>query len=196
MRHLSAIACFVFAFVGCDKPAVTTSPVAPASPSKTVVDEPKAAPKPPESGQLVGHVRVSLKKVSVGKVPLKQVDGTITYSDEPRLMIAVRIEHTGNGRGAEYHSWVPDLDAAKTVAKLVDDRGNELKRVTFGFGNNVKDRTVLDTLAPGKTIGDLLVFESPSAEAKYVDLVLPGKNVGVAGEFKFRIEAKDIVRAK
>ena len=39
---------------------------------------------------------MSVKKVSVGKVPLKQVDGTISYSDEPRLMILLRIENIGD----------------------------------------------------------------------------------------------------
>jgi hypothetical protein len=37
----------------------------------------------------VGHVRVSIRKVSVGKVPLKNADGSITYADEPDLMIAL-----------------------------------------------------------------------------------------------------------
>ena len=37
----------------------------------------------------------------------------------------------------------------------------DLKRITFGFGNNVQGGTVLYTLSPGKAIGDLLVFEAP-----------------------------------
>src|SRR5262245_16935409 len=39
------------------------------------------------SGQTVAHIRVSLRKVSIGKVPLKAADGSIGYADEPRLMI-------------------------------------------------------------------------------------------------------------
>src|SRR4051794_36596608 len=64
--------------------------------------------------QTLGHVRVSIQKVSVGKVPLKAADGTITYADEPRLMIALRIENTSDAKRSEYNTWVPDLDAAKT----------------------------------------------------------------------------------
>ena len=84
------------------------------------------------------------------------------------------------------------FDAAKTVAKLVDDSGAELKRVTLGFGNNVKDRTTLDTLTPGKVISDLLLFEVPTAKASYLDLDLPGENCGVRGTFQFRIPVNAI----
>jgi hypothetical protein len=146
--------------------------------------------------QTIGHVRVSIKKVSVGRVPLKAADGLITYADEPRLMIAVRIENVSDQKQSGYNTWVPDLEAAKTVAKLTDDRGDELKRVTFGFGNNVQGRTVLDTLSPGKAIGDLLVFEAPAANAKTLKLVLPGANCGVKGNFEFDIDATAIVRPK
>jgi hypothetical protein len=148
------------------------------------------------NSQTVGHVRVSIQKISVGKVRLKAADGSITYADEPRLMIALRIENTSDKKRSEYNTWVPDLEAAKSVAKLTDDRGNELKRVTFGFGNNVVERTVLDTLTPGKVIGDLLVFEAPAAGANSFHLELPGGNCGVKGEFQFKIDASAIIRPK
>lgn len=147
-------------------------------------------------GQTVGHVRVSIRKVSVGKVPLKAADGSIAYADEPRLMVALRIENTSDKKRSEYNTWVPDLEAARTVAKLTDDRGAELKRVTFGFGNNVRDRTVLDTLTPGKAISDLLVFEAPAANARALKLVLPGANCGVKGTFEFDIDMTSVSRHK
>jgi hypothetical protein len=146
--------------------------------------------------QTLGHVRVAIKKVSVGKVPLKAADGSLTYADEPRLMIALRIENVSEKQQSGYNTWVPDLDAAKTVARLTDDRGNELKRVTFGFGNNVQGRTVLDTLTPSKAIGDLLVFEAPPAGTRTLHLVLPGANCGVKGNFEFDIDAATFVRPK
>ena len=111
-------------------------------------------------------------------------------------MIALRIENVSDKQQSGYNTWVPDLDSARTVAKLTDDRGNELKRVTFGFGNNVQGRTVLDTLTPGKAIGDLLVFEAPPANARTLKLVLPGANCGVKGTFEFDIDARAIVRPK
>ena len=148
------------------------------------------------AGQTVGHVRVSIKKVSIGKVPLKAADGSLTYSDESRLMIALRIENVSDKIRSEYNTWVPDLGAARTVATLTNDLGNDAKRITFGFGNNVQGRTVLDTLTPGKVIGDLLVFEAPSAVAKALKLVLPGANVGVRGSFEFDIDTATIARLK
>lgn len=150
----------------------------------------------PPGSQTLGHVRVSIKKVTIGKVPLKQADGSITYSDVPRLMVALLIENVSDKKRSEYNTWVPDLDAAKTVAKLTDDHGHELKRVTFGFGNNVQGRTVLDTLTPGKVIGDLPVFEAPGSDVKDLFLELPGANCGVNGTFKFTIPASDVTRPK
>ena len=147
-------------------------------------------------GQTVDHVRVAIKKVSVGKVPLRAADGSIVYADEPRLMIALRIENVSDSKRSGYNTWVPDLEAAKTVARLTDDRGNELKRVTFGFGNNVQGRTVLDTLSPSKVIGDLLVFEPPAASVKALKLVLPGANCGVRGSFEFEIDVAAITRPR
>jgi hypothetical protein len=140
----------------------------------------------------LSHIRVTVRKVSVGVVPLKQTDGSIEYSKEPRLMVLLRIEHIGGIRQSPYNTWVPDLDNAKTVAKLVNDSGTELKRVTLGFGNNVKDRTTLDTLTPGKVISDLLLFDVPNPKATHLDLDLPGANCGVQGTFQFRIPATAI----
>ena len=71
-----------------------------------------------------------------------------------------------------------------------------MKRVTFGFGNNVRGRTVLDTLTPGKVIGDLLVFEAPAANVRALKLVLPGANCGVPGSFEFNIDATLVSRPK
>jgi hypothetical protein len=144
----------------------------------------------------LGHVRASVRRVTLGKVPLRQADGSMSYADQPRLMVAVQLKNVSGKRKSEYRTWVPDLDAAESVARLTDDRGAELKRVTFGFGNNVQDRTVLDTLTPGKTITDRLVFEVPDPDASHLDLDLPGANCGVPGTYRFRIESRDINRSR
>ena len=165
-----------------------------ASASASSVSTAAAKPSvPADPSVTVGHIRVSIKKVSVGKVPLKSVDGTITYPDEPRLMVALHIENISDKKQSGYNTWVPDLEAARTFAKLTVD-GKELKRVTFGFGNNVKGRTVLDTLTPGKVISDLLVFEAPPAGARSFLLELPGANCGVKGAFNFKIDAASVRR--
>jgi hypothetical protein len=186
----------------CDNRAPTTGPAPiPATdrtavPAATTLAAPTATSTAttPSTTQTVGHIRVSIKKVSVGKVPLPAADGVDT--DTPRLMIALRIENVSDKKQSGYNTWVPDLEAAKTVARLTDDRGNELKRITFGFGNNVAGRTVLDTLTPGKVIGDLLVFEAPAAGAHSFRLELPGANCGVKGTFVFQIDATTISRPK
>ena len=61
----------------------------------------------------------------------------------------------------------------------------------MGFGNNIKDRTTLDTLTPGKVISDLL-FEVPNSKATHLDLDFPDANRGVRGTVQFRIPATAI----
>ena len=85
-------------------------------------------------------------------------------------MVALRIENLNDRRGFEYASWVPDLEKAPSVGKLTDDTGAEYKRVTLGFGNNVKDRSAYAAVGPGGAINDVLVFEVPAATAKHLDL--------------------------
>jgi hypothetical protein len=180
----------------CENRPATTGPDHPTATDRAIVATATAtaATTGTITAQTIGHVRVSIQKVSIGKVPLQAAEGVDT--EAPRLMIALRIENVSDTKRSEYNTWVPDLDAAKTVATLTDDRGNELKRVTFGFGNNVRGRTVLDTLTPGKVIGDLLVFEAPAAGPKSFHLVLPGANCGVKGEFRFDIDAATLARQK
>ncbi|MBO0700714.1 MAG: hypothetical protein J2P46_20120 [Zavarzinella sp.] len=200
---LGVPAVILIALSACDRPtpavvtpAVPIATTGPASATAEGTTGASTARVPADQSITLGHVRVSVKKVTVGKVPLRAADGSITYAGEPRLMIALAIKNTSDKRKSEYGTWVPDLDSARTVARLTDDRGTELKRVTFGFGNNVKDRTVLDTLTPGKSITDLLVFEIPAMEATYLDLDLPGANCGVPGTFRFRIDTKAINRSR
>ena len=126
---------------------------------------------------------------------LREVGGTLTYLDEPRLMIALKIENLHEKRKFSYHTWVPEPGSNTTFARLVDDSGYELKRITFGLGNNVKDRTVFDEgVNPGKIFSDLLVFEVTPPGAKHFDLDLPGTNCGQRGTYQFRIEMKDIAK--
>jgi hypothetical protein len=179
----------------------TATPSTTATPTQATTTTPNVPKVENTTGRIglgepytLGHIRVTVKKASVGKVPLKQTDGSIAYSEEPRLMILLRIENISDKRQSPYNTWVPDLDAAKTVANLVDNSNAELKRVTLGFGNNVKDRTTLDTLSPGKVIADLLLFEVPNPKAAHVNLDLPGANCGARGTFQFRIPASAIGR--
>lgn len=194
---------------GCDKDkaapergtADTTTPVAAttAPPAPTLTIKPREVTTNTEgrvaSNQpyTLGTVRVSIKKISVGKVALKGQGGTLTYLDEPRLMIALKIENLHEKRNFVYRTWVPEPGANTTFARLVDDSDYEMKRITFGLGNDVKDRTVFDEgVNPGKVISDLLVFEVPPRTVKHFELDLPGTNCGQRGTYQFRIEMKDI----
>jgi hypothetical protein len=191
---------------GCDRPAAPTT--APVPPPPVPEPEPKKEPPkkelPPPTTERVpisrpavaGTVRVSIKKVTIGQVPMKEADGSTRYTDEPRLMVALRIENLNDRRGFEYASWVPDLETAPSVGKLTDDTGAECKRVTLGFGNNVKDRSAYAAVAPGGTLNDVLVFEVPAATARHLDLDLPGANCKVKGAFRFRIEMAEIAKVK
>jgi hypothetical protein len=190
---------------GCDRPAAPTSTPAPppiqepepkAEPPKKELPPPTAERVPIAQPAVAGTVRVSVKKVTIGKVPMKEADGSTRYTDEPRLMVALQIENLNDRRGFEYASWVPDLEKAPSVGRLTDDTGAEIKRVTLGFGNNVKDRSAYAAVAPGGALNDVLVFEVPAATARHLDLDLPGANCKVKGAFRFRIEMAEVAKGK
>ena len=82
----------------CDRPAAPTTSPEPTSPtSPTPEPEPRKEPPkkelpPPTAGRVpisqpsvAGSVRVTVKKVTIGMVPMREADGSIRYSDEPRL---------------------------------------------------------------------------------------------------------------
>jgi hypothetical protein len=79
-------------------------------------------------------------------------------------------------------------------ATLSDNFGNRYRGIDFGFSALPEFRTEEESIYPGRTIRDQLVFEAPVGNITSIDLEIPGRNVGQSGFFRFRIPTKAIKR--
>lgn len=156
------------------------------------IPEPKAAPAvemPPAPlaiafGQWakIGDVSVKVVAAKTGLVPLKLFDeGT---SKDSLLMIDIEIRNDTDKKKISYSTWRgTDFSMERDFATLKDDSDNTYKRVGFSISTKIVggvDRN--ESIYPGKSINDRLVFELPIDAAEMLTLDLPSKNIGGADE--------------
>jgi hypothetical protein len=141
--------------------------------------------------QQIGDVRVGIAAVAIGKVPLEGLfdEG---QSTDPLLIVRVTIENLSRSRKIDFRGFDPEVPALE-FAQLTDNHENSYRRVGFGAAKP-KGQVKIDSIYPGKSIDDLLVFEIPVETAKYLRLELPAKNVGREGTFRFQISSAAIQR--
>ena len=66
--------------------------------------------------------------------------------------------------------------------------------ILFSATTTVKNATTNESIYPGKSITDAVVFELPIDGAKYLNLKLSAKGCKEDGEFRFRIPIEMIRR--
>ena len=76
--------------------------------------------------------------------------------------------------------------------RLTDNFKNTYKRVNFGLLAEVKGQIKSESIYPGKTVNDLLVFEVPLKNVQYLRLELPAENIGGSGKLRFQIPQSKI----
>jgi len=64
----------------------------------------------------------------------------------------------------------------------------------FGMFNRPVGRVDSDSIYPGKSLTDVLIFEPPLENIQQLDLEMPARNVGTEGHFRIRIPASAIER--
>jgi hypothetical protein len=167
------------------QPANVATPAKPAPP-------PVAAPEPGKKAQ-IGHVAVEVVAAFVDRVPLTKLRKPTT-SAEPLLSITLSAHNLHATRKLNYETWSERMGLVGSPAILRDDVGNRYRKISFDFGTDVVGANDGDSIYPGKSIVDVLVFEPPVAAAKYLDLELDGANVGQEGKVILRIKTADIKR--
>lgn len=142
----------------------------------------------------LGDVKVEVHYATVCEVPLKTFRGETT-SQNPQLVIVVVVTNSSATRKVDYRTWAgPEFTIDyDDFARLTDNFGNTYKRVRFS--DTPVGRVEADSVYPGKWLPDVLVFEPPLGNAEYLNLELPGKNVGVDGVYRFRIPTSMIRKA-
>ncbi len=143
-------------------------------------------------------VRVHVDSATVGNVDFT-VLGELTSIDHVFLKLVVSIANTTEDKKLNYFTWDGERAffwgfATRDFATLTDDIGNDYKRVYFGFGVRIHGRIDDESIYPGQTIADLLVFERPVAKAKVLTLELPAANFGGEGLFQLKMPTSRIKR--
>jgi hypothetical protein len=132
-----------------------------------------------------GSAQIRVTRVVVEKVRLKAMMGGEGESKEKLCQISLRITNTDAGRKIDYRGW--QGNSFMSDARLTDNAGNRYKGVNFGFGDEIIGQVKSESIYPGKSVDELLVFEAPIDAAKSLKLELPASNLGETGEIRFSI---------
>jgi hypothetical protein len=130
-------------------------------------------------------IRLRLRSAVVGPGDFEPLAGQKPPA-ETCLVIGLRITNAGISRKVSYKGWgEPALGLARPV--LRDDNGKSYAEKSFARGWQIKGRSAAATLAPGKSIDDVLVFEAPPQSVEYLRLELPGWAVSTGGSLRLQI---------
>ena len=135
-------------------------------------------------------------RVLTGKVPLRSgFDDGASSSKDDLLAIYLEMINRSQNKKIEYRSWLGgDVAFSRDYAALHDNFGNTYKRISLGFSTKIVGHTGSESIYPGKSLGDVLVFELPIDTAEYLRLELPAKNFGGEGMLRLQIPADMIQR--
>ena len=134
-----------------------------------------------------GDVSVRLLSARVGKFMVKSI-GDQRESKDAELLIKLNITNRSTTRKLNYSTWAgADISLGRDYANLTDNHGNRYRRVGYGFGGDIVGQTKTASIYPGKSVTDLLIFEPPVDTAEYINLEMPGSNVGGEGTIRLRI---------
>jgi len=136
-----------------------------------------------------GDVQVGISSVTIDQVQLLDL-GQPSISKDKLLVIRLRIGNVGQTRKIEYESWG---DTSHLIdhhfPSLKDNFNNNYRRITFGVFTRVKDQLSSESIRPGTSVEDVLVFEQPIDRINYLRLELPASAFGGKGKLRFQINA-------
>lgn len=184
--------------------APTPEPVRPA-------DNPPAEPTYADAtkGRVrVGDLEVIVLEVLYNKVPVIELLGNEGISPQPALIVKVGVRNASATRKVDFTGWAPGgglapggLAGGKGIipvnpnpATLKDDLGNTYKPAALETGVTVKDQKYQESIHPGRSLTDVLIFEPPVAKAQALLLELPLRALGGADSVRFRIPTSKVNR--
>lgn len=179
------------------RPAVvTTAPARPSTvsdaPKPTIEDRPGLASKGDRYVERHSGVTVAIDAIGVVKTPLKNpYGGGVSHGKELALNIVLKIRNGTLDQKLDYPQWQSKIVATQENARLVDDRGNRYKHLSW-MGVTPVYMGPEESIYPGGTATHHLVFERPIPNAARVQLTLPGKALGVEGDFEFDLATSEI----
>jgi hypothetical protein len=105
------------------------------------------------------------------------------------LLISTRVSNQSQTKKIDYKGWASSF---RSAVHLSDNFDNRYKEITFGTFSDIVGQVKSESIHPGRSIDDLLVFEIPLANVEYLRLELPADHFGEKGEVRFQIP-KDMI---
>lgn len=135
-------------------------------------------------------IAVRVSSPVAGPVPCESL-GRPVQSD-PHLAFSLEISNKTDGKKGSYKTWAGSPLGLGSKATLRDNLGNYYRQIDFGFGSKIIGRVEDASIYPGKSIEDVIVFETPIDKAASFDLELPGENVGWSRPIKYHFDASRV----
>jgi hypothetical protein len=118
-----------------------------------------------------GDVHVRVADVTIRLVDLRE-GAAIRPSPEKYLVIRLQIINAAPTRTVEYVSWgEPGTGGTKALVRVQDQRDHAYAAKSFG-DTDVVGHVHKGSIAAGKSLDDLLVFEAPPTDVEYLHLEL------------------------
>jgi multidrug efflux pump subunit AcrA (membrane-fusion protein) len=157
------------------------------SAAKEAADEAVEARHTFSKDGLVVHV----DDCSVRTVKVAPLDGTPRDTADEQLVVTLTVRNSTPDRKMEYKTWAgAEVSTGDDRAIVHDELGNYYRVVDYGIFTKVVGRTEDESIYPGKSLSDVLVFEVPVAAAHSLIIKLPGGNVGLDEPITFNLSRK------
>ncbi len=141
--------------------------------NQTVTPLADPCPDQPQPGAEPGWPDASDDAVRQGDLRVR-IDDLSRQPGAKELHIHVGLENVGNSRKIDYQGW-----GVANAPTLTDNFGNAYRQMP---GHELRE-----TLHPGKSVHDVLVFEAPLANVQYLRLKLPASAFGGWGRLQLEI---------
>ncbi|NQT14446.1 MAG: DUF4339 domain-containing protein, partial [Planctomycetes bacterium] len=140
-----------------------------------------------------GDVTVRVTSVQIGRPRLvNRQSGRAAHPRNDYLSVALDLHNTSQTTKLDYTSW----SRQTTGVKLFDNNQNEYTMKSFAARGMDVDGQVQGgrgALGPEKAIADVLLFERPAADARFLRLELPRSAFGEKGSLRFEIPISMVV---
>src|SRR5271157_1305697 len=112
----------------------------------------------------LGDVEVKVLSVKVAPPVISRGLKRDGEPGKPQLILTVEVSNRSQNRKIEYQTWAgAEMFLSRGFATLEDNFGNSYNRITFSMFEGVPEGRVLsDSIYPGKSLSDVLLFEPPA----------------------------------
>jgi hypothetical protein len=129
----------------------------------------------------VGALAVEIRDPKVKQVDFLKL-GRQTKTQDPLFVVSVSMRNTSSDAKAGYKTLRGAMiSSGRDFATLKDDLGNNYRRINFSVGDVLLGGVEDESVYPGRTVSDVLVFEPPIGAAKELILDIPLANFGGVG---------------